>query len=87
MTIPQIDGVDTNAVNYINEPTFICLTLMTIIAVIWAVLVIYARLPKDDNEVNLIEMLVDNYGETIHRIVFTVIILLSALAAYFNYCY
>ena len=82
MNIPQIDSVDTNA---INNSTFICLYLAVAITVIYAALVIYARLPKDTNEVNLIELLIDNYGKTIHWIVFVITIALCALTAYFNY--
>ena len=82
MNIPQIDSVDTNA---INNSTFICLCLAVAITVIYTTLVIYARLPKDTNEVNLIELLIDNYGKTIHWIIFAVVMTLCTLAAYFNY--
>ena len=84
MNIPQIDGVDTNAV---NEPAFACLYLAVAITVIWVVLVIYARLPKDNNDTGLIELLVDNYGKTVNGVIFIITMVLCALAAYFNYCY
>ena len=84
MNIPQIDGVDTNT---INEPAFVCLYLAAAITAIWVVLVIYARLPKDNNDVSLIELLVDNYGKTINGVILIITMVLCALAAYFNYCY
>lgn len=84
MNIPQIDGVDTNT---INEPAFVCLCLAVVITVIWVVLVIYARLPKDNNDVSLIELIVDNYGKTINGVILIITMVLCALAAYFNYCY
>lgn len=85
MTIPQIDGVDTNTVNYVNEPTFICLALMTVITVIWVSLFIIAKLPQADNEINLITYLVDNHGKTINQVVLIIVLILWALAAYFNH--
>lgn len=85
MDIPQIDNIDPNTINNLNDAVSICLALMFAITVIWVTIVIYARLPQEDNEVSLITLFVDNYGLLTNRIIFTIVIVLGAFAAYFNY--
>lgn len=84
MDISQADN-STSAIADLNEPAFVCIAIMVVIAVIWVSLFIIAKLPQDDNEVNLITYLVDNHGKTINRIILAIVIVLWVLAAYFNH--
>ena len=87
MDIPQVNNNSTSAIADLNEPAFTCIAIMVVIAVIWVSLFIIAKLPQADNEVNLITYLVDNHGKTINRIILAIVIVLWALAAYFNHFY
>lgn len=87
MDISQINNNSTSAIADLNEPAFACIAIMVVITVIWVSLFIIAKLPQVDNEVNLITYLVDNHGKTINRIILAIVIVLWALAAYFNHFY
>ena len=87
MDIPQVNNNGTSAIADLNEPAFACIAIMVVIAVIWVSLFIIAKLSQADNEVNLITYLVDNHGKTINRIILAIVIVLWALAVYFNHFY
>lgn len=90
MNIPQIDGIDANAIGNLNKPTLVCLTLIAIIVVVYAalaVLSIYARLTEDDGVIGSIALIVDNHKDEIYWIAIAISLALWLLATYFNYCY
>lgn len=87
MDIPQVNNNSASTIADLNEPAFACIAIMVVITVIWVSLFIIAKLPQVDNEVNLITYLVDNHGKTINRIILAIVIVLWALAAYFNHFY
>lgn len=87
MDISQVNNNSISAIADLNEPAFACIAIMVVITVIWVSLFIIAKLPQVDNEVNLITYLVDNHGKTINRIILAIVIVLWALAAYFNHFY
>ena len=85
MDISQVNNNGASTIADLNEPAFACIAIMVVITVMWVSLFIIAKLYQADNEVNLITYLVDNHGKTINRIILAIVIVLWALAAYFNH--